>query len=137
MSENKRLNEDRFGLVLEICEYHQDRGWVTKDPDEIHLMTTALIDLPPMIAEIRRLRAENEGLRPLAKLGAEALDASNGGSDFDGADVYEMAIKVGAVVQVPFDPEKHEDVWGVGMEPGDTWGEIVPNVLAAKRMVQA
>lgn len=89
-----------------------------------------------LIAEIRRLRALVDGLRPLAKLGCESIDASNEGSDFDGAEIFELAVKVGAVVQVPFDPEKHEDVHGVGMEEGDTWGEIPDAVLAVKRALQ-
>lgn len=121
---------------MRISEKQLDDWQRDIDLDPKSFTSWPLSLLSECIAEIRRQRELIAGLTPLAKLGCIALDASDGGGDFDGTDIYENAIRVGAVLKIPFDPEKHEDVHGVGMEAGDDWGEYPPQILAAKRSLE-
>lgn len=43
------------------------------------------------------------------------------GSDLDGADLQELALKHGLILRTAFDPRKHADHLGVGVYPGDEW----------------
>ena len=46
------------------------------------------------------------------------------GCDLSGADIQTEAERVGLLRKVPFDPTKHEDVWGTGVRPGEDWYEF-------------
>lgn len=90
-----------------------------------------------LIDEIRRLHAENAGLKPLAKLGVEAIEeCAWQGCNFDGEDIQEAAEKYGAIQEAPegYDPDIHpeSDICG----PGDRWYTFTPSALAAKSALE-
>ena len=89
------------------------------------------------IKEIRHQRALIEGLKPLARLGNEAVNVLQAGFDFKGVIMQDMAVDVVAVVQTEFDPAKHEDTQSIGVKSGDLWFECPPAVLAAKRALES
>lgn len=63
--------------------------------------------------------AVQEGVRLFAK--AVLRDGLWDGSSLDGADIQDLAEKHGLIENVGFDPEKHTDHYGVGLEAGDEW----------------
>lgn len=84
-------------------------------------------------SEIRRLRAENAGLKPLAKLGLTAVvECAWQGCDFDGDVIQEGAEKFGAIVEAPegYDPDLHGD--SEFCDPGDRWYTFTPAVEAVR-----
>lgn len=57
------------------------------------------------------------------------MEASWRGYDIDGSDVQEKAAKLGLIVKVPFDPEKHGGAEHADfVEPGEEWFELAPEV---------
>lgn len=49
-------------------------------------------------------------------------------SDPDGGDIQDLAEKFGLIERVDFNPDVHDDYYGVGLEPGDDWFQIAPDV---------
>jgi hypothetical protein len=43
------------------------------------------------------------------------------GSDMDGGEIQELALKCGLIKGVPFDPKKHHGPGSEYFEPGDQW----------------
>lgn len=52
------------------------------------------------------------------------------GDTLDLFGVADLAGRLGLLVDVNFDPDIHENHFGVGVEPGDPWFVIAPDVLA-------
>jgi hypothetical protein len=52
------------------------------------------------------------------------------GYDLDCCDIQDMAEEHGLIKCVPYDPDKHTDVLGVGPSPGDDWYVEVPGLAA-------
>jgi hypothetical protein len=53
------------------------------------------------------------------------------GDTLDLFSVADLAVRLGLLVDVNFDPDIHENHFGAGVEPGDPWFLIAPDVLAA------
>ena len=97
-------------------------------------------------AELDRLHNENlvmsvqverqlkliEGLKPLARLGIEAIEASQQGSLLYNPNLQDMGI----LIKTTFDPAKHTDTHGLKVNSGDLWFEFPPAVMAAKRALE-
>lgn len=60
-------------------------------------------------------------LQRLALFVDEALKCSWAGLDFDGADIQATAARLGLIIEVTFDPGRHKDTEGVGVEAGEPW----------------
>lgn len=88
-----------------------------------------------VITEIRRQIGLIEGLKPLARLGVKAVKVSRTGLNFDSADIHDTAIELGVLIETALDPARDEDT-GIGFEPGETYFEFTPEVLAAKRALE-
>jgi len=54
-------------------------------------------------------------------------------SGLDSDDIQLKAEKLGLIVRVPFDPEKHDGEGAEFCEPGDDWFEIAPMLRRGKR----
>lgn len=79
-----------------------------------------------LAAEVQRLRAQVERLRPWAKLG-EAIMEDWPEFSLDAFDLQEVAVASGVLLPVPggFDPAVHADL-GYSLEPGDDYFTLVP-----------
>ena len=53
------------------------------------------------------------------------------GDNLDLFSVADLAGRLGLLIDVNFDPDIHENHFGAGIEPGDPWFVIAPDVLAA------
>ena len=77
-----------------------------------------------------------EGLKPLARLGVEAMAYFGDGRAFHGAIIHATAVKFELLIKTKFDPAKHKDWSDIGTNPGDLWFEFPPAVMAAKRALE-
>lgn len=73
----------------------------------------------------------------LARFARKMLSALWEGFGADGNDIQEAALKCGLIQRTAFDPEKHTDLHGVGVYPGDEWFEELPWVRALAALPQA
>lgn len=83
-------------------------------------VTTALAKADAIILALRsNPQPGSEGLRLFAK---DVLrDCLWDGSELDGADIQELALKHGLIELTGFDPDKHSDVHGICLEAGDDY----------------
>lgn len=58
-------------------------------------------------------------------------------SDPEGADIQDIAEKLGLIQRVDFDPNIHSDHYGIGLEPGDDWFQLAPDIRAALAKAKA
>lgn len=74
--------------------------------------------------------AKDSLLKRLAEFVGLAFDASFDGCDLDGGTIQDFGVRCGLLVNVEFDPEKHDD-GGIGLEPGDDFFEYAPDFRTA------
>lgn len=86
------------------------------------------------IAELEAKLATAVGALAFFKIVRDRFWADEG-SEFDGSDFQDHAERLGLIVKVPFDPERHSDQ-GYGLEAGDDWFETARDVAAFLRTIQ-
>lgn len=67
---------------------------------------------------------EAEQLTALKAFARDILRKIWEGGDVDGGEAQELAYGHGLIVDVPFDPEKHDGEGAEFCEPGDDWYEL-------------
>jgi hypothetical protein len=67
----------------------------------------------------------------LAKFFDAVMEASWEGSGLDGGEAQDLAESLGLIERVDFNPDVHEDHYGIGLRAGDDWYQFAPDVRAA------
>jgi hypothetical protein len=77
------------------------------------------------LAAARKMISE---MMPWARLGVAIMKDWPEGCDLDGGQVCDIAEKAGVLFEIEggFDPERHEDTYGIGADAGDPWFDTIP-----------
>lgn len=94
---------------------------------------------------MRKIRSDEPSLRPSCSalplrqrlaLFANELIAASWEGDVDTLDVQTLAEKYGLIREVGFDPRRHDDHYGLGVERGDPWYTRVGGFTRAVRLAR-